>query len=522
MQGLATDRVVIVGAGLAALYAALNLAPRPVLLISPDPIGEGASSVWAQGGVAAAMDPTDSAEAHARDTLRAGAGLVAPNIARLVTEEARDHILDLTRRGTAFDRTASGGYVMSREAAHSFARVVRVSGDKAGAEIMRALVAEVQACASVQVLDGVLATGLEVAEGRVTGVHVARAVPEGSASCLIEAPAVLLAGGGAGGLFALTTNPARIRGQVIGMAARAGAMIADAEFVQFHPTAIATGADPAPLATEALRGEGAVLVNREGERFMLEVHPDAELAPRDIVARAVYAQTQAGNAPALDTRAALGARILEEFPAVAEACALAGIDPVNDVIPVAAAAHYFMGGVETDAEGRASLVNLWVCGEAGSTGLHGANRLASNGLLEALVFARRCARSIEEIAGEVGPADQITLPTLGAGTPASPNLVARLRRTMTDGVGVLRHADGLRQTLAEIAAIEAAQPDCVELANMTSTATLIAAAALQRRESRGAHFRTDFAKSTGETGQRSRMTLPEALAIRLSCETEPV
>jgi L-aspartate oxidase len=217
----------------------------------------------------------------------------------------------------------------------------------------------------------------------------------------------LLAGGGSGGLYAVTTNPPRIRGQVIGMAARAGAVIADAEFVQFHPTAIDCGEDPAPLATEALRGEGAHLVNRLGERFMPAIHPDAELAPRDIVARAVYAQTQAGLRPALDTRACLGDRILTEFPAVAGACARAGIDPTRAQIPVAAAAHYHMGGVAVDADGRASLPGLWVCGEASSTGLHGANRLASNGLLEALVYARRAALSIE-----------------AAGTPSA----ARMRR----------------------------------------------------------------------------------------------
>lgn len=521
MQEITTSRIVIVGAGLGALYAALKLAPRPVLVISPEKLGEGASSAWAQGGIAAAMDSADSAASHARDTVQAGAGTVDPDIANSVTAEARAHILDLTALGTPFDRTDDGGYVMSHEAAHSYARVVRVRGDQAGAEIMRALIAEVRATPSIQVLEGVLAVGLQSNDGRVTGVEVARCEDGMTMPCVIRGAAYLLAGGGSGGLYALTTNPPRIRGQVIGMAARAGAMIADAEFVQFHPTAIASGADPAPLATEALRGEGAFLVNRDGERFMSALHPDGDLAPRDIVARGVYAQTQAGLGPMLDTRAALGERVLSDFPVVAEACKQAGIDPVNEPIPVAAAAHYHMGGIATNDEGNTSLDGLWACGEAASTGLHGANRLASNGLLEALVYARRCALSIEAKLGD--PAKDgatVTLPGLDPIDPPNPALVARLRRSMTDGVGVIRDAAGLSRTLAEIAAIEVAQPASSALLNMTATATLIAAAALQRQESRGAHFRTDFPDTQGKIGIRSRLTLAAALVLRSQHETE--
>lgn len=519
---LTTGRVVIIGAGLAALSAALRLAPRPVLVLSPEPLGQGASSAWAQGGVAAAMDPSDSPAAHAADTLRAGAGLVEPEVARLVTEAARAQILALTAIGTPFDRTAEGGYVLSREAAHGAARVVRVKGDQAGAEITRALVAAVRAAPSVQVLEGVLATGLEMHAGRVAGVRLMRAA--GSAEVVLLAPAVLLAAGGSGGLYAVTTNPPRISGQAIGLAARAGAVIADAEFVQFHPTAMDVGADPAPLATEALRGEGAHLVNRLGERFMLAVHPDAELAPRDVVARAVYLQSQAGLRPALDTRACLGARILDEFPAVAGACARAGIDPTRAQIPVAAAAHYHMGGVETDILGRTSLPGLWACGEAASTGLHGANRLASNGLLEALVFAGRCADSIAEAVGDAvaGPDDAaVRLPDLAPASLPDPALLARLRRAMTAGAGVVRDAAGLTRCLAEIARIEAAQPDSAVLANMTATATLIATGALIRRESRGAHCRSDYPQTLGDSGAHSRQTLAQALALRPSLEETP-
>lgn len=520
MTSIETSRVIIVGAGLAAQYSALKLAPRPVLMISPEPLGEGASSAWAQGGVAAAMDPADSADAHARDTVRAGAGTVDQRIAQSVTAEARAHILDLTLLGAPFDRTADDAYVLSREAAHSVARVARVRGDQAGAEIMRALTRQVHEADHIQVLEGVIATRLEVMGDRVTGVAVARCGDAQSESILLRGAAVLLAGGGSGGLFALTTNPPRIQGQVIGMAARAGARIADAEFVQFHPTAIACGLDPAPLATEALRGEGATLINRHGERFMRAAHPDAELAPRDIVARAVFAQTQAGLAPALDTRAALGARILTDFPAVAAACRASGLDPVTQPIPVAAAAHYHMGGIATDAEGASTLPGLWACGEVASTGLHGANRLASNGLLEALVYGRRCADAIAK-GLDAGDAAPVLLPDLAPAGEPDPALVARLRQAMTEGAGVIRTGAGLRRTLDTIAAIETAQPGCDALLNMTATATMIAAAALARKESRGAHFRSDHPEIQGETGERSFFTLAQAQQIRAQARKEP-
>ena len=513
MQTVMTPRVVIIGGGLAAVYTALKLDPYPVVMISPEPLGSGASSAWAQGGVAAAMGPSDSPEAHARDTMRAGAGSVLQEVAEFVTRAARDHILDLSDLGTGFDRDADGGFIQSQEAAHSVARVVRVKGDQAGAEIMRALIAELRRRSSVQVIEGAQAVALESDGTTVTGVYLTAADAPGAEPVLLRGVAHVLATGGSAGLYARTTNPARIRGQGIGMAARAGARITDAEFIQFHPTAIDVGEDPAPLATEALRGEGAVLINRHGQRFMPDIHPDAELAPRDIVARAVYLESQAGNRPALDTRTALGAEIDTQFPSVTEACLRNNVNPETDPIPVTAAAHYHMGGVATDMNGRSSLAGLWACGEAASTGLHGANRLASNGLLEALVFARSCAQDIAATL-TAAEAPEVALQLPSGGADLDPQAVADLRQVMTDQVGVVRDASGLRRALAAISALEFTHQKSQVFLNMTATATLIAAAALIRTESRGAHYRSDFPDTRPGRGQRSALTLSEVIALR--------
>lgn len=514
-RNVSTDRVVIVGAGIGALFAALELAPVPVLVISPEPVGNGASSAWAQGGVAAAMDAVDSPAAHSRDTVAAGAGTVDEAVARHVTGSARDVILRLTAMGAPFDRDASGRYVMSREAAHSLARVVRVRGDQAGRSIMDTLVAAVRATPSIQLLEDALVSEVETLNGVVTGIGIERA-SRPSKPVTLRAERFLFAGGGSAGLYAVTTNPPRIRGQIIGAAARAGATIADAEFVQFHPTALDVGADPAPLATEALRGEGAVLVNRHGARFMKPLHPDAELAPRDIVARAIFAEWVAGNRPMLDTRSALGRDVLSRFPTFAEACARAGIDPVTEPVPVAAAAHYHMGGITTDMRGRASLGSLWVCGEAASTGLHGANRLASNGLLEALVMGRTAAADIaNSLRGRISNgAPEVSITFEDGGSAPAEELVMELREQMTRNVGVSRTAAGLATALCRIAEIEAASGGARPILNMTSTATLIAAAALLRRESRGGHFRTDFPATDPRLAHRSRLTLVQALDVR--------
>jgi len=521
-NSLNADGALIVGAGLAGLFCALKLSPRPVTVLSPKPLGTGASSAWAQGGVAAAVGPGDSAEAHARDTEIAGAGMVDFDIARSVAGEAAERIRDLAQWGTPFDRDSKGHYLLSREAAHSINRVVRVTGDRAGREIMAAMIEEVRATPSIRIVEGITAIDLARTDGRIVGVFCRKLGDRYGEPVFIRARATVLAAGGLGGLYAITTNPPGVRGHAMGMAARAGALIADAEFVQFHPTAMAVGQDPAPLATEALRGEGAILVNDLGERFMPDIHPDAELAPRDIVARANFRQIKNGRKVFLDTRKALGTRILTAFPTVAEYCRQAGIDPVTEMIPVTSAAHYHMGGVKVDERGRSSLAGLWVCGEASCTGLHGANRLASNSLLEAVVFGARIA---DDISG---------LEPLRANLPPFPGIfwdeeqgqkvekqlrelkaVKKLRVIMTDLVGVERDDTRLRRALRQIAELERTARDVTRsFLNMTTSATLVAAAALVRTESRGGHFRTDFPDQDETRTSHTVMTLGEALEIR--------
>ncbi len=519
---LNADGALIVGAGLAGLFCALKLAPRPVTVLSPRPLGSGASSAWAQGGVAAAVGEGDSPEAHAHDTEIAGAGIVDFEMARAVAGEAAARIEDLARYGAPFDRDEAGQYLLGREAAHSVNRVVKVSGDRAGKAIMEAMIAEARKTPSIRIVEGITAVDLARADGRVIGVYARKLGDRYGEPVFIRARATILAAGGLGGLYAITTNPPGVRGHAMGMAARAGALIADAEFVQFHPTAMAVGLDPAPLATEALRGEGAILVNDLGERFMPAIHPDAELAPRDIVARANYRQIKSGRRVFLDTRKALGAKIIAEFPTVARYCADAGIDPVTEMIPVTPAAHYHIGGVKVDERGRSSLAGLWVCGEASCTGLHGANRLASNSLLEAVVFGARIAEDISGLEPlrrnlppwpgiswdeETGEEAEAVLRNLDA--------VKDLRGIMTELVGVERTGEGLREALRRIAELEAnAEGVTRSYLNMTVSATLVAAAALRRTESRGAHFRIDFPEQTPASADHTTMTLDEALEIR--------
>jgi L-aspartate oxidase len=511
--------IVIVGGGLAGLFCALKLAPRPVTVISAAPLGQGASTAWAQGGIAAAVAEGDSAEAHAADTVAAGAGLVDETIALGLAREAGARIHDLLHYGVPFDRDLEGKLAVGREAAHSARRIVHVRGDMAGKAIISALIEAVRATPSIRVIEGFAAEALLAADGAVTGLQLRRVDDATANPVIVASRAVVLATGGIGHLYAVTTNPAEASGLGLAIAARAGAVIADPEFVQFHPTAIMVGRDPAPLATEALRGEGATLINDSGERFMQARHPLAELAPRDIVARSVFAEIAAGRGAFLDATTALGAHFAEKFPTVYASCMAAGIDPAKQPIPVAPAAHYHMGGIAVDARGRSSLTGLWAGGEVSCTGAHGANRLASNSLLEAVVYAARIAEDIEGHAMAARARLQTAASRQNCAMPALSEV--HLRKMMTSHVGVVRDAEGLAEAVRSFAAIERDTGN-IALRNMATSALLVATSAWARCESRGAHDRIDYPAEKAAPAHRTMTTLDTAREIAASLsETAP-
>lgn len=467
------ENIVVVGGGVAGLATALRLAPMKVTLVVAAPLGAEAATGWAQGGIAAALGADDRPDLHAIDTLTAGAGLSEPHVARRVAAAATEAIDWLVGLGTPFDRNANGSLALGLEAAHSRRRIVHADGDGTGRVVLETLAKAARACPSIQVIEGVRATELLLTEGRVAGVAVRDR--EGRVTAL-AARAVVLATGGLGGLYASTTNPLGAVGSGLALAARAGAALRDMEFVQFHPTAIAAGADPMPLATEALRGEGAKLFNARGERFMAEV-PGQELAPRDVVARAIFAQIAQGHDVVLDARLK---DVERRFPGVVALCRANGLDPARAPIPVRPAAHYHMGGIKVDDAGRSTVPGLWACGEVASTGLHGANRLASNSLLEALAYAQWIAA---DIAGEEAARSAVPAPV----SPRAPSPArAEIRALMDLKVGVVRDASSLEAAARRLGVLADAQDDDLSL-----VALMVTEAALRREESRGGHFRAD-------------------------------
>lgn len=477
--------VLVVGSGIAALSVALAAAPRRVLVLTPGRLALDGSSHWAQGGIAAAIGTGDSTAAHAADTLAAGAGWNDLEQVQALAEAAPDTIRWLLELGAHFDLDAQGRPRLGREAAHGAARIVHAQGDATGAELMRALAAAVRRSAHIEVLEGFEARALAAAGSRVGGVL---AEGPGGRRFLFAAGAVVLATGGIGQIYRHTTNPGQADGRGLGMALALGAHCRDLEFVQFHPTALAVqdpgGGPGLPLLTEALRGAGATLIDSEGRRFMAGV-AGAELAPRDVVARAVYRQLQRGPA-FLDARTAVGDDFPQRFPSVFALAMARGLDPRRQPLPVAPAVHYHMGGIAVDAEGRSSLAGLYAVGEVACTGVHGANRLASNSLLEGLVFGRRCGRALRDITPGSGGALRAGHVPPEAADPARG--LPALRELMWRHAGIERDAAGLAAGLATLEPLLRAETAGTRQWLRLLAARAILQAASARRHSLGAHF----------------------------------
>jgi L-aspartate oxidase len=502
-----TTDVLVVGSGVAGLTAALHLreAGLHVTVVTKVNIDDG-STRWAQGGIAAVLDPLDTPEAHAFDTEIAGVGLCDRAAVRVLVEEGPARLRELIRLGAAFDRRPDGSLMLTREGGHRADRIVHAGGDATGAEVQRALHEAVHRDPWIRLVEHAMVLDLlRAPDGRACGItlHVLGEGAEDGVGAIL-ARAVVLATGGMGQVYASTTNPAVSTGDGVALALRAGAIVTDIEFVQFHPTSFVTASINSaqrPLISEALRGEGAHLVDESGKRFMVGQHEMAELAPRDIVAKAIHRvlrQTGADHVY-LDARH-LGKDFLEQrFPTIVASTRAAGVDPAIALIPVAPAAHYASGGVRTDLHGRTSIPGLYACGEVACTGVHGANRLASNSLLEGLVFSRRIA---DDIARDLPPqADPVAAPDVAAWV-AAPAIRGDLQRAMTRGAGVLRSADSLVAVAKELTRLgeqrTTPRTEAWEATNLLAVASALVASAYARRETRGCHWREDYPTAADE------------------------
>ncbi len=494
--GLLRADAVIVGGGLAGLWAALHLPEDwDVLVVDKGTGPELGSSPWAQGGMAVAVAPDDSPELHASDTIRAGAGACRDEAVNVLVSEAPAALVELVALGCDFDRTPDGSFDLNREGGQSVARSVHAT-DATGREIMRVVVAEAQRRARRLVGS---ATRLLVDDGRCVGVSVA--TDHGEVD--VVGRSTMLAVGGCGALFEATTNPEAATGDGLALAYLAGAEVADCEFVQFHPTALAVGGLRRVLLTEALRGEGAIVVDGSGKRFLLDVHPDGELAPRDVVARAIAERGEVY----LDARPIGAHEVRRRFPHITEAVAKHGFDMTSEPIPVAPAAHYFLGGITTDVSGRTSLGGLYAAGECAAIGVHGANRMAGNSLAEAVVFGRRAAMAMAE-----GAETQPSAPPLLDMDGVSVRVVDTagwkvLREAMSSGASLIRDAGSLGRALETAERIAAAASGGLSAAAVA--ASLICRSALARDESRGVHFRSDAPERKTEWDAR-HVTLVES------------
>ncbi len=522
--------VVVVGSGVAGLTTALNAraAGYRVLLVTKAQVDEG-STRWAQGGIAAALAADDSPADHELDTLVAGAGLCDPTAVHTLVTEGPGAVRRLIALGARFDTDETGDIALTREGGHLRDRIARAGGDATGAEISRALVAAVEGRAGIEVIENALALDLLLDDrGAVQGLtlHVMGQGQRDGVGAVL-APAVVLATGGLGQVFSLSTNPPVATGDGMALALRAGAAVADLEFVQFHPTVLWLGAEATgqqPLVSEAVRGEGAVLRDDAGIRFMAGQHPLADLAPRDVVAKAIMRRMRETGAKHvwLDARG-FGTEMWEHrFPTILASLRQIDLDPSRDLIPVAPAQHYASGGVRTDADGRTTIPGLFAVGECACTGVHGANRLASNSLLEGLVFASR----IGDVLARGLPERRDPVPHRETGTVLASTARRSLQAAMTEGVGVLRSRDSMATTLGVLEAVGATTSSdpytgSWETTNLHTVATLLTANAKMRRETRGSHWREDFPDTDDEHWHVRLVSVLDADGV-LATTQEPV
>ncbi|MGW0613378.1 L-aspartate oxidase [Streptomyces sp. NPDC002788] len=535
--------VVVVGSGVAGLTAALRCeaAGLSTVVVTKARLDDG-STRWAQGGIAAALGEGDTPEQHLDDTLVAGAGLCDEEAVRILVTEGPDAVRRLIETGAQFDESSEGGLELTREGGHHRRRIAHAGGDATGAEISRALVEAVRARGTRTVENALVLDLLTDAEGRTAGVTL-HVMGEGQHDGVgaVHAPAVVLATGGMGQVFSATTNPSVSTGDGVALALRAGAEVSDLEFVQFHPTVLFLGPDAEgqqPLVSEAVRGEGAHLVDADGVRFMTGQHELAELAPRDIVAKGITRRMQEKDAEHmfLDARH-FGADMWEHrFPTILAACRAHGIDPVTEPIPVAPAAHYASGGVRTDSHGRTTVPGLYACGEVACTGVHGANRLASNSLLEGLVYAERIAADIAAAGLHARVPQPLPYPEIPEHPLQAPEARFTIQRIMTGGAGVLRSAKSLtraadqlerlhtdaREALAEHGKTAEPGVDTWEATNLLCVARVLVAAARLREETRGCHWREDRPERDDTTWRRHivvRLNPDRTLAVHTTDTT---
>jgi L-aspartate oxidase len=511
-----TSDVVVIGSGVAGLTTALQIRAHglSVILVTKARVDEG-STKWAQGGIAAALGPGDSPAQHENDTLIAGAGLCDLPAVKVLVSEGPEAVRKLIARGAVFDKSQTGEIALTREGGHLRNRILHAGGDATGAEVSRALLAAVSQDPGIEVIEHALVLdALKSATGRVCGVTL-HVIGEGSRDGVgqIMARAVVLATGGLGQVFAQTTNPSVSTGDGVALALRAGADVADVEFIQFHPTVLYVGENSRgqqPLISEAVRGEGAFLVNDLGQRFMTQVHPLADLAPRDVVAKEISRQMARSGAKHVWLDARGISDFAERFPNIHASCQRIDIDPAQDLIPVAPASHYASGGIRTDLNGHSSVPGLYAVGETACTGAHGANRLASNSLLEGLVFGARIAEDIaKNITAQEDPAPQDPIEIL-----ISPSIRGELQRAMSKGVAVVRSEQSLVDALGSLERLKEATTiyanvEAWETTNLYLLAIAIARSALDRKESRGSHWREDYPLTQDQWRRRIHQSIDE-------------